>query len=339
MEFVHNGASPCGSGWDGACNWQLQNPPKTDILMIHTIHRCRPARRREILRRKGTMLMFKYGVACSLNDVSTTAPIILRGPIEQLCQQAKEIGYDGLEIQLANPMQYDWGHIKKVCGDYGLELITFATGRELGENGLCLLSDDEAVRRAAVARLKEHIDCAQAAGCQVIVGSMRKHVPDWSQSDRYLGYHRDAIIELADYAKDKGVRIWVENILSFISNFLNTMRQVQDFVVSLPCDNVGVHLDTYSMNMEDNDIPASYRYCAPNLEYVHFSDTARLYPGGGNVDFKTHMRCLKEIGYQGFITTECVPIPTAYDCADLGLKYMKAMEQIVEIEMGASRFA
>ena len=93
------------------------------------------------------------------------------------------------------------------------------------------------------------------------------------------------------------------------------------------------------MNMEDNDIAGSYRYCAKNLEYVHFSDTARLYPGGGNVDFKTHMRCLKEIGYQGYITTECVPLPTAYDCADLGLKYMKAMEQIVDVELGASRFA
>ena len=42
--------------------------------------------------------MFKYGVACSLNDVSTTAPIVLRGPIEQLCREAHEIGYDGLEI-------------------------------------------------------------------------------------------------------------------------------------------------------------------------------------------------------------------------------------------------
>lgn len=73
--------------------------------------------------------MFKYGVACSLNDVSTTAPIILRGPIEQLCEQAKKIGYDGLEIQLANPLQYDWKHIKEVCGAYGLDLITFATGR------------------------------------------------------------------------------------------------------------------------------------------------------------------------------------------------------------------
>ena len=133
------------------------------------------------------MSKFRYGVACSLNDVSTTAPITLRGPIEQLCKEAKEIGYDGLEIQLANPRQYDWNHIKTVCNDSGLELITFATGRELGENGLCLLSDDASVRRASIDRLKEHIDCAQSVGCNVIVGSMRKKstgtitgTPSWS---------------------------------------------------------------------------------------------------------------------------------------------------------------
>ena len=207
------------------------------------------------------MSKFRYGVACSLNDVSTTAPIILRGPIEQLCKEAKEIGYDGLEIQLANPRQYDWNHIKTVCNDSGLELIAFATGRELGENGLCLLSDDASVRRASIDRLKEHIDCAQSVDCNVIVGSMRKNIPDWSQREKYWNYHRDAILELSDYAKGSGVRIWVENILSYISNFLNTMRQVQDFVSDLGRDNVGVHLDTYSMNMEDNDILGSIRYC------------------------------------------------------------------------------
>ena len=282
--------------------------------------------------------MFKYGIACSLNEVSTRAPIVLRGSIGQLCEEAKGLGYDGLEIQLADPMQYDWQAIRKTCGDYGLDLIAFATGRELGENGLCLLSDEAGVRRAAVERLKEHIDCAQVAGCQVIVGSMRKHVPDWDQAERYLGYHRDAIIELAEYARSKGVRIWVENILSYISNFLNTMREVEDFVAGLPCDNVGVHLDTYSMNMEDNDLPAAYRYCAKDLEYVHFSDTARLYPGGGNVDFRTHMHCLKEMDYQGYITVECVPLPTAHDCAKNSIEYMRAMEKIVDIQRGASRF-
>lgn len=146
------------------------------------------------------MSKFHYGVACSLNDVSTTAPIILRGPIEQLCKEACEIGYEGLEIQLANPRQYDWHHIRQVCDDHGLKLIAFATGRELGENGLCLLSDDASVRRAAIDRLKEHVDCAQIAGCNVIVGTMRKNIPDWSQKEKYWNYHRDAVLELADYA-------------------------------------------------------------------------------------------------------------------------------------------
>ena len=41
---------------------------------------------------------------------------------------------------------------------------------------------------------------------------------------------------------------------------------------------------------------------------------------------------------KGYITTECVPVPTAYECAKRGFEYMKAMEKIVEIERGASRF-
>lgn len=281
--------------------------------------------------------MLKYGIACSLNETSTRSPIVLRGPIEKLCEEASSLGYQGLEIQLADPMQYDWKQIKKVCSDYHLELTAFATGRELSENGLCLLSDDVAVRRAAIQRLKEHIDCAQTAGCQVIVGSMRKHIPDQSQREKYLGYHRDAVAELADYAKDKNVRIWIENILSFISNFLNTMREVQDFVVDLGRDNVGVHLDTYSMNMEDNDIEGAYRCCASRLEYVHFSDTARFYPGAGNVDFKSHIRCLKEIDYQGFVTVEVKPFPSEAEAARRSINYMKALECVVDIENEAKK--
>lgn len=284
------------------------------------------------------MGLFRYGVACSLNDVSVTAPITLRGPIEQLCEQAKEIGYEGLEIQLANPMQFDWEHIKKVTADYGLEVVAFATGRELGENGLCLISDDAAVRRASIERLKEHIDCASVVGADVIVGSMRAKLLGRPDSDRYLGYHREAVLELADYAKQKNTNILIENILSWISDYLNTMAQVQDFVTETGKDNVKVHLDTYSMMMEDNDIYGSIRYCAKDLAYVHFSDTARLYPGGGNVDFKSFMKALAEVGYHGWVVTECVPLPTAYDCAKYGYDYMKAMETIASIEMASKRF-
>ncbi len=284
------------------------------------------------------MGLFHYGVACSLNDVSVTAPITLRGTIEQLCGQAKEIGYEGLEIQLADPLQYDWQHIKKVTEEYGLAITAFATGREMGENNLCLISDDASVRRATIDRLKEHIDCASVVNSPVIVGSLRAKLLGRPDSDKYEQYHREAVLELADYAKEKGTVILIENILSWISDYLNTMAQVQDFVSGLGKDNVKVHLDTYSMMMEDNDIWGSIRYCAKDLEYVHFSDTARLYPGGGNVDFKAFMKALATAGYKGWVVTECVPLPTAYDCAKNGYEYMKAMETVASIEMAAKRF-
>ncbi|MGI6030770.1 MAG: sugar phosphate isomerase/epimerase family protein [Eubacteriales bacterium] len=284
--------------------------------------------------------MFHYGVACSLNDASVEAPITLRGPIEQLCTEAKEIGYEGLEIQLHDPQDWDWKALRKTTESYGLQLVAFATGREMmyGHN---LISDDPKVRRGAIDKLKLHIDAAQDAGTMVIVGSLRTKITDWSKADLYMGYHKEAVCELADYAKSKGVDIVIENILSYISNYLNTMKQVADFVREVRAeghDNVGIHLDTYSMNMEDNDIARAVAYCGKELEYVHFSDTARLYPGGGNVDFKAHMNALLDLGYKGWVVTECVPLPTAYDCAKNGFDYMKAMETIVRIERGSCRF-
>jgi len=284
------------------------------------------------------MSLFRYGVTCSLNEVSAAAPITLSGSIEQLCGQAKEIGYEGLEIQLADPLQYDWNHIRKVTEEYGLEIVAFATGREMSENNLCLISEDASVRRAMVSRIKEHIDCAKIVGSPVIVGSVRSKLAGRPDPDRAENYHREAILELADYARGQNVTILIENILSWISDYLNTMAQVTDFVTSLNRDNVKVHLDTYSMNMEDNDIYGSIRYCAKVLEYVHFSDTARLYPGGGNIDFKAFMKALAHIRYQGWITIECVPYPTAFDCAKNGYEYMKAMETITKIELEARRF-
>jgi len=115
------------------------------------------------------------------------------------------------------------------------------------------------------------------------------------------------------------------------------MKQVMDYIKKLNRDNVGVHLDTYSMLMEDNNITGSVQYCAPKLDYVHFSDSARLYPGGGNVDFKTFIKSLLDVGYKGYITTECVPYPTEYLCAKRGLDYIRALETCVTIERSVVR--
>ncbi|MGI6297897.1 MAG: sugar phosphate isomerase/epimerase family protein [Saccharofermentanales bacterium] len=276
--------------------------------------------------------LFRYGIACSLNKTGSSAPITFRGDIEDLCERSRKYGYDGIEIHLVNPGDYDWDKISKTKDDYGLSVTALATGREFHQNKLYLLDENPQVRRDAINRLKEHIDVGAKLGALVIVGSMRKDIPDFQRYDYYEGLHNEAVLELAEYAEPKNVTIILENILTFTSNFMNTMRQTADVVRKINKPNVKIHLDTYSMLMEDNDIPGAIQYCMPELEYVHFADSARLYPGGGNVDFPLFLNTLLNVGYKGWIVTECIPWPTEDLSAERGMAYLNALETIVKIK-------
>ena len=215
---------------------------------------------------------------------------------------------------------------------HGLRFCADATGRELIENGLSLISADPGVRRAAIDRLKLHADMCSELGCLLIEGSMRSSIPDKAHAAQCMDWLCQATEELTAYAAARGVEVVIENITASISNYLNTMREVTDFVRRFSCKNLGVHLDTYSMIAEETDIAGAVRYCAPELRYVHFSDTSRFFVGGGNVDFRSHMHALREVGYTGVIAVECRPYPDAYTGAERCIRYMRAMETIVDIE-------
>ena len=283
------------------------------------------------------MGMFTYGIACALDEPSREAPIVLRGDMEYIAQTAKSMGYQAIELQMRDPQRFDAKKLRQIADQAGLAFAAIATGREFVENRLCLIADDPAMRRAAVDKLKLHIDMAETLGAMVIVGTMRSKITDFSRFDHYLGFLTEAKLELAEYAAKKKVIILVENILASVSNYLNTMRQVTDYVNQLGRPNILIHLDTYSMLMEDNNILEAVEYCAPKLKYVHFADSARLYPGGGNVDFKTFMKMLKRVGYNGYVVFECVPLPDEITCAKNSLDYVRALEECIRIETALVR--
>ena len=55
------------------------------------------------------------------------------------------------------------------------------------------------------------------------------------------------------------------------------------------------------------------------------------------MDFKSHIRCLKEIDYQGFVTVEVKPFPSEAEAARRSINYMKALECVVDIENEAKK--
>ncbi|MDC4232476.1 sugar phosphate isomerase/epimerase [Actinomyces sp. B33] len=142
----------------------------------------------------------------------------------------------------------------------------------------------------------------------------------------------DALGALADHADSTGGHIVVENILQYISNWLNTLDELGSFLLEIDRPNVTMHIDTHSMHMEERDPFAAVRRWGEWIGYVHFSDSNRAYPGGGCIDFKSHYHALFDIGYDDWITIESQAFPTGRECADRGLRYLKHIEEAARIE-------
>jgi len=281
--------------------------------------------------------MFRYGVNCAFEEVAPSAPVVLRGGIESVAKEAAEIGYDGLELFIRNPAQYDGKYLKRVATEHGLGFATIGTGMEYTVNQLSLISDSPAVRQAAVDRLKEHIDLAAELGSSVVVGMMRGNVPDFARYQVYEDYLAEAVHALSRHAASANVSLVIEAIIRYVSNYLNSVPETVDFLEKLGLSNVGLHIDSHLMNVEDKSVAESIHYGKKWLRYVHFSDSNRAYPGGGKFDFKEMMGALMDVGYGGYITNECQPYPDSYTCAKRGLAYCRHLQGLLEIEQASLR--
>ena len=282
--------------------------------------------------------MFKYGINCAFEPLEGMWPAVLRGTIEQNIKDAAAIGYDGVELFLRDPQKQDGAYIKRLAGDEGLLVAAISTGLEFTKNGYCLIDESPQKRAEAVKRMREHIDLAFRLDSLVIIGIVRGNIPDFTKSDVYFGYLTECLLELSDYAQTLGVGLVVEAIMRYINNYLCSVPDTVDYIRSLGRKNIGVHIDSHHIQVEDLDIRKAVTYCGDSLKYIHFSDSNRAYPGGGAFDFKAMMSAMMDVKYDGFVTIESAPLPSPYECADRGLRYMKHLCALLEIErMGLGR--
>ena len=68
--------------------------------------------------------------------------------------------------------------------------------------------------------------------------------------------------------------------------------------------NIGIHLDTYHMNIEENSIGEAIRKAGKRLRHFHTGENNRNIPGRGHIDWDEVFGALKEIGYERNIVSE-----------------------------------
>lgn len=270
--------------------------------------------------------MHQYAITAALEALPQQQPVVLRGDFESSVQIAKKAGFKAIELHLRNPKQYDGHNLRAIADSVGLGFAGIATGMEYTRNHLSLIDNDSTKRMMAVHRLEEHIDLAAILSCPVIIGIMRANIPDFKRYDFYESLLIDSLNSLAEYAGERNVRLVFEAITRYINNYLNTTSETYDFLEKIGKSNLTIHLDTHSMNIEDVSYVDSIRYCGKKLGYVHFSDSNRLRPGLGHIDFKEILRALDEVGYTNYITVECIPTPDPQTCAFESMEYLKSIE-------------
>jgi D-psicose/D-tagatose/L-ribulose 3-epimerase len=69
-------------------------------------------------------------------------------------------------------------------------------------------------------------------------------------------------------------------------------------------ENVKVHLDTFHMIREEDDMAAAVRATGPYVGYVHACENQRGIPGTGMVPWVPFFEALRAIGYDGCVTIE-----------------------------------
>lgn len=270
-------------------------------------------------------MYFKVGVTCAV-AAPAGAPFPLVNPdIYQTVDFLAEHGFDSIELHLLKPSEVDAGKIKEYCAKKKIMISSIGTGMAYGREGLSITSPDADVRRMAVKRLKDQLDLASELNCSIVLGSMRGVIPDGESRTVMDARMLEACKELCDYAERGSGSIVIEAIDRFETNYLRTAEDVMEIIDRVGSGKLGVHLDTYHMNMEERDWKKPVLLCGDRLRHVHVADNNRNYPGWGLIDFRPFMEALDEIGYDQTLTLECFPVPDGETAVLRGLAHLRGL--------------
>jgi sugar phosphate isomerase/epimerase len=251
----------------------------------------------------------RFSVALSLKP-TVFAPVLFAGRLEEGLAAVAQAGLRHIELSLRDPRDIQVEYLAKLLGEHDLSLTAIATGQSCLHDRLCLASPEAELSWQTGERLKAYVEMAQQLGSGVIIGGVRGRMVG-SESEMQVQRQRavEVIKDCASFAQDKGVPLWLEPINRYETNFVNTSSQGAALLDEVGAPNFKLLLDTFHMNIEEPDIPSSISIARDCLGYIHFADSNRQAPGDGHVDFKGILKALDDIGYQGIISTEVLPLP------------------------------
>ena len=225
-----------------------------------------------------------------------------------------ETGFDGVDIWGGRPHVYRQDYtpveLKELCQviyDHGLLVSSFMPAFYRYPHSLS--NPNPRVRQDSLEYMRQSIDNAAVLGARVVLV-----VPDLSLVGQARCDSRRRLVESVDacsrYAAQYDLKLGIEVLHFDETDLVNTAGDALDIIDELGQDNIGVVLDTGTLNLSKEPLEEIVARLDSLLLQVHVNDNQgkdrqqNLIPGDGTYDFKQLIRVLKAAGFTGFLSAE-----------------------------------
>lgn len=267
-------------------------------------------------------------VTVSLVPEAQAGPFVFHGNLEASCAKARAMGFDAVEIFPPGAEFLDARELRHILEQNHLKLAAMGTGAGWLTRKLTLTSPDSTIRHQAQQFIGAIIDLAGSFGAPAIIGSMQGRAEGQVSRDQALRWLAEALEQLGPRAHVHGVPLLLEPLNRYESNLLNSLGQTVDFLKPLLTRNIRILGDLFHMNIEESSIPEAIARAEEWLGHVHFADSNRRAIGMGHTVIEPAIEALRKIGYQGYLSAEILPQPSADDAATQTIASFRRLQSV-----------
>lgn len=252
----------------------------------------------------------KSAVTVSLVPQAKGGPFVYWDGLPDAFAQAAALGFDAVEIFPPSAAAINLNEVRDLCRRHGLRVAAVGTGGGWVLHKWHLCHPQMEVRAQAREFIREIIDVAAALDAPAILGSMQGRADGEVAREQALAFLTEALREFGARADEHGQLFLCEPLNRYETNLFNRLTDAAGF---LDAHNVGLEVkllaDLFHMNIEEGAIAEALRQAGARVGHVHFADSNRRAIGFGHTEVEPIITALRDIGYDGYLSAEILPLP------------------------------
>lgn len=222
-----------------------------------------------------------------------------------LLKKFKDWGFDSVELPLEDPSHIDAAQFKQALSDNGLVCASFcgAFGPDRDLRG------SKEAQQNSVDYIKRLLDIMAEVGTPVLAGPLysavgRAEATDPDEYKRQWDLVAGHLSKLADYAGQRNLRLAIEPLNRYETDFINVCSQAMKMVNEVNHNALGVLLDTYHMNIEEKNSAKAIQLAGDKLFHFHACGCDRGTPGNDHINWSEIIAALKQVNYDASVVIE-----------------------------------